>query len=198
MFRRYLRLASLCLPAVGFAGCEGITATEPDDTFFVASIEGAIATEFEGSGRFVVGTDARRPAAPPMFSLFSAGRGASATYSFQLFRRGAELPGVGTYSLAVPVRDAREIQANFSRTGPRGETLEMYTAYEGELEITLSTPERLEGTFRMTAYLSGRQVGPGQIAGSLGRQPDSPTVQVSGRFAADRASTVAFAGMRLP
>jgi hypothetical protein len=188
MFKRW-KSSLLPVLVLGLTACESnLTGPNDDESFFLATIEGAISREVEGGGYFILGTDARRPAAPPKFYLFSAGRGASADLAFQLFRPGAELPATGTYSLGAFVGPTGgDLQATLLRTGRSGETLEMYSASEGELEITVSTPDRIEGAFRLSAYLSGLQVSPGVYVGGLPKTADTPTVEVSGTFGADLA-----------
>jgi hypothetical protein len=189
MSRRRIVLGFLFLVVLGLPACEAASIGPVSDTsYFRASIDGAISSTFEGSGYFIAGVDARRPAAPPMFSLFSEGRGGSANLAFQLFRPGGDLPAVGTYRLGPFVGPTGgEFQANLQITGTRGQTLEMYSASEGLLEITLATPERIEGSFRMSAYRSGGMTGPGTFVGGLRPGPDTPWIDVEGTFAADLA-----------
>ena len=187
-----MRSRLTALTALGFvaviAACDstGSTGPQSDNSYLRASINGALNTSYEGSGQFWLGTGTHRPTQPSTFSLFSAGHGASTNQTFLLFRPGAELPKAGTYTLGVA---GAGFQAHFSRTADQGQTLEAFAASSGELKITRSSPERLEGHFRMTGFQFCHRDRAGSrpnltcvVPTSV--DPDAPTITVEGSFSA--------------
>lgn len=161
---------------------------------FEATVEGAVRATYEGAGDFHAGSDPR-VGEPMVFTLSSEGAEAGTSQSFILHRRGGGIPAVGSYVLGpLESVDGRPqgFTAYYSRRGDN--RLEAYAARSGELEITVSSAERVEGRFRFTGSLycsralqgSERPVGscdPGAIS------PDAPSVEVAGSFVAARMVT---------
>lgn len=176
-------LAALAaLPACDSNPVGGTGADEPT---FSASVQGGVQTAYQGRGYFALFTPTAGTPRPATFTLFSADpRLASReVQSFTLTRMGAEIPAVGRYPLGA--QGAGAFEAHYHRAA--GSTGESYTAREGEVEITRSSPERVEGKFRFLGVRSctGKasqmvcQLSPASAADA-----SAPTVEVSGTFAA--------------
>lgn len=112
---------------------------------------------------------------------------------FSLYRRGADRPREGTYPIVLDYFMDPGVQgfnAIYSRGyTPQGETnewSESYIAQSGEVAITRSSTDRVEGTFTMTgfrycAHQDNMHIGPcmnprGEVI------PGAPTIEVSGSF----------------
>lgn len=156
------------------------------DGWLTAHIVGAVQTEFEGTGYFSAGSG------PPggvsvRFGLGSRGTGASTGQRFSLDRPGNGRPGTGRYTLAPlePDEDGNLVgfTAYYYRTADS--VSEGYTASSGEVEITRSSGDVVEGEFRFSgvlySYSSADSVwytGPNTL------DPGAPTIEVTGSFGA--------------
>ncbi len=163
------------------SACEHVPVAPTETGHVSASLQGSIATTYEGSGQFGVGS-ARAPQRPVLFTLRSLGR--AGDQGFYLQRPGRELPEVGEHALG----QAGGFAAAYERVheGVR----ERYLARRGVLEITVATPERLEGTFRFTAVRTCTGTG-SALHCTVPAPDDAPTIEVAGTFVAVRGAGVA-------
>ncbi len=165
--------------AVALHGCDS-PPTEPEaDASLQAKISGASKSTFEGTGHFYA------PVAPPSFRLVSRGKGSSENQTLQLGRMNAGPPAVGKYPLGLRT----EILAHFSRTGTNG-TYEAFATSSGELEITVSRPDRIEGSFRISGFRfclreqqSSSRTGVACTV-PVADDPSAPRIEVTGSFVA--------------
>ena len=166
--------------AVALHGCDS-PPTEPEaDASLQATTGGATNLTFEGSGQFYA------TAAPLTFRLVSRAKGSSESQTLQIGRMNAGPPAVGKYPLGLRT----EILAHFSRTGDNG-TDEAFATSSGELEITISRPDRIEGSFRISAFRfclreqqqSGSRTGVACTVPTAA-DPSAPRIEVSGSFVA--------------
>jgi hypothetical protein len=156
-----------------------------------ASVEGALTTVYEGNGTF---QDGRDPDAGATFVIYSEGTGERRGQSLMLYRRGAGQPKPGRYELEI-VDPAQPTSRGFTAFFRRvvGDTSEAYAARAGEIVITASDQDRIQGTFRFTAFrYNQRNVGGspgGRSSGSPGNPaPNAPTIEVAGSFHAAPAT----------
>lgn len=171
-------------------GCQG-SVDNAEEGWLRARIVGAIETVHEGTGDFYVGSDPRQGIAV-QFTLNSDGVEVYAGQVLTLFRPGKGRPGEGVYTLApLEVKDGslQGFTAYFHRTidGESGEG-ESFTTVSGEVVVTKSSAEWVEGDFRFKAVLYCRSssdpqrqfrcVGPNTIT------PGAPEIEVTGSFAA--------------
>ncbi len=172
--RRWVSLLAL---AGVLSACESAP-TEPTEVGqLVASIQGNVAASYEGSGQFSIGSNPRAPQRPAAFTLRSTGGGSRDNEGFYLHRLGGELPTPGQYTLG----QAGGFTVAYERV--HNGVRERYTAVTGELEITASTPERIEGTFRLTAVLNCT----GTLSAMNCQVPapvEGPRIEVTGSFIA--------------
>lgn len=173
------------------SACDPAGSVGPDaPSWFRASLQGAVAGDYEGTGEFHAGSDPRA-GEPLVFTLSSRGLGARADQSFQLYRRGAGMPGRGTYSLSeLQHGDARPQGFTAYFTRRVGDRIEAYAARTGQVEITAASAGRIEGTFRFTGslYCSRAVVGsasdPVSCGSPGGFAPNAASIEVSGAFVA--------------
>ncbi|HEV2146121.1 MAG TPA: hypothetical protein VGR37_01755 [Longimicrobiaceae bacterium] len=159
--------------------------------WFRATVTGTVQADYHGGGDFQVGADSRLGGALA-FALFSASEEAGARQSFSLQRVGSTLPARGIYPITL--KDG--FTAQYLREVDR--TLQAFVARSGELEITHSSAERVEGRFRLVGFqycardLKGGRVpeGPCRIPEAI--IPDAPIIEISGSFRAGPASSQEF------
>ena len=175
-----LRRSLICSMATVLLACEAQTTAPTAAGEVTAHVQGSEGSaEYVGSGEF--GTN-RHPIAmsrPGIFSIRSVDRRAVPVQRLALWRRGSEQPTTGTFSIG----GAGDFAARYEVIHDDG-ALVGYSAHEGELEITASTDERLEGTFRFAARRNC--VGtPSMMSCTAGPLPaDVPSVEVAGTFSA--------------
>lgn len=178
MMKRWSGMGLVLGMAVALHGCESHTTQPEADASLQGTTSGASNVTFEGTGHFYA------PAAPPSFRLVSHGKGSSANQTLQIGRMNAGPPAVGKYPLGLRT----EILAHFSRTGTNG-TYEAFATSSGELEITVSRPDRIEGSFRISGFRfclreqqqTGARTGVACTAPTAD-DPSAPRVEVSGSF----------------
>lgn len=169
--------------AVALQGCESHS-TEPAADASLKTTQtttsGASTVTFEGTGQFYA------TVSPLSFRLVSRGNGSSENQTLQLGRMNAGPPAVGKYPLGLQT----EILAHFSRTGSNG-TYEAFATSSGELEITVSRPDRIEGSFRISGvrFCLREQQQTGSRTGEActvptAVDPSAPKIEVSGSFVA--------------
>ncbi len=183
------------LAAVLFlVGCESNPAGDLQPSYMVATLDGALEKQYEGTGEFHTGTPGP---GRKQFQVTSQGQGASANQSFTLTRWDGGRLGRGTYPLAL-VDDSGEqgqlrgITVQFSTR--EGNQEERFVAESGELEITSSSEALVQGRFRFTGFrYCAREVvrsnpplppvGPCTplLAAPI---PNAPKITVSGSFVA--------------
>lgn len=180
MLRRSMALAL----ALTLSACDDGPAGPPDgsenDSAATLRITGAETGEWDGTSVFHVGTDPETGRVE--FSLTLNGRGDAGNEYVVIYGQGR--PEVGTYALGL--FDAPYHAFN-ARGVDGGTGTALYAADRGELVITRSSPERVEGTFHYGAFLYCRatadlQEGPCSI-------PDepiegAPRIEVAGEFSA--------------
>lgn len=169
--------------AVALQGCESHS-TEPAADASPQATQtttgGASTVTFEGTGQFYA------TVSPLSFRLVSRAKGSSENQTLQLGRMNAGPPAVGKYPLGLRT----EILAHFSRTGSNG-TYEAFATSSGELEITASRPDRIEGSFRISGFRfclreqqqAGSRTGEACTVPTA-VDPSAPKVEVSGSFVA--------------
>ena len=180
MMKRWSGMGLVFGVAVALYGCESHP-TEPEaDPSVEAAANEATNLTFQGTGQFYA------PAAPPSFRLVSRGTGSSENQTFQMGRMNAGRPEVGKYPLGL----GTEIKAHFSRTVNNGGTYEAFATSSGELEITVSRSDRIEGRFRISGFRfcqreqqSGSRTGVACTA-PVADDPSAPKIEVSGTFVA--------------
>lgn len=190
---RMMILALAALSPVAACDSDPVGAT-PDGSSFVASVAGDFEATYEGRGYFHALNPPRGVPRPAMFTLHSADpdRINRQVQSFTLHRLGTELPAVGSYAIGrmgLQEGDPQLFQASYDRAV--GGTVERYTGIVGEVQITASSAEGIEGTFRFTGVrtctgtMSHMQctfyAGPD---GSKADPADRATIEVAGSFVA--------------
>lgn len=195
------RTALLAAALAALAACDGSPTAPRTDPGFTATIRGSVQDELQGTGQFhQIPPDPTQPRPRPGRFVITGG-GPFDSRSLMLFREGESLPAPGTYPLAPlapfapPAAGARGFTAVYIRR--QGDSLEGFTSVEGELRITVSTPARVEGTFRF----GGRRNCAGKTVGTLGPgamaslsceypiDPALPAVEVTGSFVATAGPT---------
>ena len=180
MMKRWSGMGLVIGVAVALHGCDS-PPTEPEaDASLQATISGVTNLTFEGTGQFYA------TVAPLSFRLVSRAKGSSENQTLQLGRMNAGLPTVGKYPLGLRT----EILAHFSRTGNNG-TYEAFATSSGELEITASRPDRIEGSFRISGFRfclreqqqTGSRTGVACTVPTAD-DPSAPRIEVSGSFVA--------------
>jgi hypothetical protein len=181
------KLTILVLVA-GLVGCTGEGAVAPREASWLrADVRGAVTAEYEGLGEFWTG---QHPTLGTRFVVNSGATDRAGEQTVMLFRKGGGQPPAGTYPLsAVAPRDADSRGFTVLYFRAAGDTAESYGAAAGEVDITRSDEDRIEGKFRATAYrYSARALrgAPGGVAtGSSGNlDPGAPRIEVSGSFRA--------------
>ena len=181
MMKRWSGMGLVLGVAVALHGCDS-PSTEPEaNASLKAATSGATNVTFEGTGQFYA------PVAPPSFRLVSRGKEGSENQTFQMGRPNAGRPAVGKYPLGLRT----EVQAHFSRTSNNGGTYEAFATSSGELEITVSRPDRIEGSFRISGFrfCLREQQQSGSRTGTACPVPtaddsSAPKIEVSGTFVA--------------
>lgn len=176
--KRWSGMGLLLGVAVALHGCAS-PATEPGEDALAAKASGATNVTFQGTGQFYA------TVAPPSFRLVSRATGSSENQTLQIGRLNAGPPAVGKYPLGL----GTEILAHFSRTGTNG-TYEAFATSSGELEITVSRPDRIEGSVRISGFrFCLREQQTGSRTGEActpptADDPSAPKIEVSGSFVA--------------
>jgi len=166
---------------VAAAGCAEPMTAPVDDSWFNASIEGAVMSEYSGAGHFYQFTRSLAPWPVPWLLISTNGN-----QRFELLHRSGGLPEVGVHELRLPVDvdDPPPFLANYIRV--EGGHEDRYMAVAGEVEVTESTAERVSGTFRFTAERRAVCTSSGSnfrsCEGTL--EEDPPVIEVSGSFEA--------------
>ena len=183
------RIVAFALGLAVLPSCESITPPDPGPSFLRATVQGAVDATYEGNGDFHVGGD-RDAGIAIKFSLSSSGKDHANGQSFLLWRHGIGRPATGSYTLQAPNYTSKRWDS-FAAVYTRrvGNIHEGYVAQSGEVEITLSTSNRVEGTFRFRGlrYYAREVQGAAPPQGS-GRpdvvDPNAPAIEVSGSFVA--------------
>jgi hypothetical protein len=173
---------------LAFAACQGAVSPDRlDDGSFTASVRGAVEVDYVGTGAFYVGRD---PRSPSTSVLTVRSEGVRDSEGEELVLYGAVNVGeVGRYALeaASDMLDAAKFTAFYVRKV--AQTYQMYGSVSGEVEITRSAPERVEGSVRITAlwYCTTPVHGDGASQGSCDPRmlnPDAPSIAITGSFVA--------------
>jgi hypothetical protein len=175
---------------LGLSGC-GQPAAIAGGGWLRARVQGSVeAHHYEGSGYFLVNSDPRRGISV-QFTLHSDGEGPYAGQWFLLYRAGKGRPAKGVYRLApldVQNGSPRGFTAYYSYVDEGKAYSYAYTALSGEVEVTESSGDRIEGVFRFRGvlYCSGATRGPPQkwCVGPNTITPGAPEIEVTGSFAA--------------
>lgn len=199
---RYALLTALWLGAALVACSSDQTSPNPAEGWLSAMIQTPAAAEnsknsYNGTGFFRSSADfpGWPDQAPELFFLYSAGAGDSEGKEFTITRNSAEPPAVGRY----PIGWSEDGQWgwNVHYTDIRGDSIEFFAATGGELEITDSSPERIEGRFTfqvvhgLTCATEWRHemIEPGEfpeLPCSMHLELDSPATEISGSFSVVR------------
>ena len=176
-----------CDPAADTVGTTGAS-------FLLATIEGNIQAKFEGTGDFDTGRDPERGI--PIFFINSRGTGTAVGDRIIFASRGTGRLKKGSYSIGQlrgPDTPSDGLVALYLRTAEN--TIENYVAHSGELSVTASSKDRLEGTFRFKAL---RNCLPDASTGSVaaddpctpipGGVTDVAWVEIVGEFVAVQAT----------
>jgi hypothetical protein len=156
-----MRARSLLFPLAAFgllAACDGspTAAGDPlDEGSFVATVTGSVSASFNAAGRFHLfdPPPVQGFARPGHFRLHAADLDAQNQRGqmFEMQRLGGSVPPVGRYTLVPdPLRAADSTAFSAQYSFIQGQTHLRYIARAGEVEITRSTPQRVEGRFRFT------------------------------------------------
>ncbi len=122
----------------------------------------------------------------PHFGLTADGEGHLEGHRLMLSRFGAGRPAVGTYELAVLRLEGGRLfgfAAYYSRLNEENGR-DAFNVRTGQLVVTKSTPNVVEGTFHFTAglYCGGSPPGPCYYPWTV--VPDAPEIEVAGSFSA--------------
>ncbi len=183
MRKRFASVAGLTALAV-LGGCDYNPVGYTGPSRFVASIEGSVTASYEGTGIFHT-TPPGLPR-PFSFALQSQGTGSASNQGFEFLAK--ERPATGLYELRQGnLLDGDFLHAAF--TVREGNTISRFAAQAGEVEITDSTPDRVEGTFQFTGVLrsiceESRSMGGHFLSCTGVTDHDPPTVRISGTFEA--------------
>ena len=191
---RYItaRTVGLAMIPLVVGACANPVGSE-DMGWLRATITDAREVQFEGTGWFSEHPARDEPIRLPVrFTIASKGVGASVDQDLIILGMGAGVPPVGVYSLAPLEEDGGVLQGLTVYYSRHTDVLaESFTAVSGELEITLSNGDRIEGTFR---YVGSRYCSSpsGLVTDYDGTffcgdpntiDPSAPRVEVSGSFA---------------
>jgi hypothetical protein len=144
------------LAAVGVAACDvhptGVAA--PEDARFVASVSGTTTQGYDGRGFFYAFVPPAGLPRPAHFTLFSTevDRPNQRAQQFELKLWNATRPAEGRHPIQPLVNPfgggEPTFHARYSQLS--GATNDLYVARSGEVEITHSSADRVEGTFHFT------------------------------------------------
>lgn len=192
----HVRLSALALSVglLALSACDLSESLSPADAaYLVATLDSGVQSRFEGTGEFDTGSNPAR-GVEVQFFLDSRGVGASAGERIIFSRAGGGRLGSGTYILEGSGEEGSRLEgltAAYLRQTVG--VAERYVATSGELVVTESSPDRMEGRFRFTAALSCvTRLGENNVvlerAGSCGTPstplPEQPGVVVTGSFVA--------------
>jgi len=202
MKKAYLPLLAT---AVMLAGCGDNPVQVQDATFMQANISGEFSQTFQGTGQFHLGTPPGRPAGD-FFQIVSRGNGDLSTAGFAITSWAGGQLSAGAHALSLPNFDVfraggappQGVTLQYFRRVPSqqfqsGAAIEYWVASAGQLSLTMSTADRVEGTFsgpairyciRDASLQSQQQIGTCEIPS----QPTgiNPQIMVTGTFRADR------------
>jgi hypothetical protein len=175
-------MVKLCIGALmTLAACDQSPMQPSGPNQFLASIEGSIEAAYAGNGFFQ--TVPHRAVIGRGFSLYSQGHGSAGNQEFQIHSKAR--PEVGTYHLGhASAETANPIRLEYHVwDGNQGRAFFVET---GELEITYSSRDRVEGTFRSTARLGAACERAPNIVGcrTITSDADRPSIQIAGSFQA--------------
>lgn len=180
---RFLLAALAALPAL--AACAD-TPTGPEGApSLTATIRGSVQDEFLGAGFFQRVEPPAGAASPGLFTIHS--HDAPLRQSFLLFREGDARPGPGRYPLAATAAGPVRFGAVYQRV--TADRVEGFTAIAGELQVTVSREDRIEGSFRFTGVRNCLGT-PARLDCTTPLDPAQPRVEVSGSFVAVRGGTI--------
>ena len=170
------------------AACDSGPVTGADASHFTASIQGVVETTYQGHGHFRVSTPPEGLPRPTTFVLFSSNgtRASQEAQSFMLQRIGTGLPAVGRYTLGKQGFGSVDPQV-FSATYERktGDRIESYRARSGVVEITSSSADRIEGTFRFAGSRTCEGTRSHMVCSVIsGDEAGTAMIEVSGSFTA--------------
>lgn len=168
--------------ALACGACEGNGPAAGDDPSWLrATINGTVQANYEGTGDFHLGTNDRAGEAAG-FSLYSSGTGAAIGQSFLLQRAGAEIPARGVYPLGL----TDGFTARYIRQAAG--SVQAFVAQSGEVEVLQSSPERIEGRFRLVGFrycardTGGSRAPEGPCTVPSATIANAPTIEVTGSF----------------
>lgn len=170
------------LGALASACTDGVFAPSDRRGWMVATVQGSVVSDYEGTGSFSLGYEYGQGSAD-VFELRSTDvlRGGIEGIVFERF--GAQLPSTGRYWLGS-YED--EFFARYERY--RNGQWEWYAADFGTLDIWSVTHDRIEGEFRFSAALTC--VGNGSaMECEVPPSPSAPRILVEGSFIAVRGSS---------
>lgn len=138
---------------VALAACEPTSELSGPipDGWFLANIQGSQAITYKGTGYFHSNKDIDDWPAElqQRFILFSDGLMESSGAGIAIVGGNGERPQVGLYELGWSEGGAHDWNLTYSVA--RGDSIEIFGATTGELEITRSSKDIVEGTFDLTA-----------------------------------------------
>lgn len=153
---RYIaaRTVGLAMIPLVVGACENPAGSE-DSGWVRATIADVTEVQFEGTGWFFENPAIDEPIRLPLrFTISSEATGASINQTLLIFRPGAGIPAVGAYTLRPLEEKDGMLQGFTAYYGRHGDgQSENFTALSGQLEITKSSGDRIEGTFRYTGSL---------------------------------------------
>jgi hypothetical protein len=173
-------LGALFGAAILVAGCDQQPTGANSQSWFMATVDGAVSASYTGTGDFHLGKDHEGQAA---FSLSSEGTGDAAGQSFLLHRSGAGMPGKGTYALGPQGSGFRAVYIR-----QVDGMMQAFAAQSGELAVAEANSDRVRGTFRLvgTQYceraVRGSAAPSGPCNPTVAPAPGAPTVEITGSF----------------
>ena len=173
-------LRTAALASLALACSDGVF--DPDDSrgWTVATVQGSVVSDYEGTGRFSISYD---QGTSDIFEIRSTDVLRGGIEGIVLERFGSQLPATGRHWIGGYEDD---FFARYERF--RNGQWEWYAADFGTLDIWSATSERIEGEFRFSAALTC--VGDGYaMECTVPPPPNAPRILVEGSFVAIRGSS---------
>jgi hypothetical protein len=178
------RLLGLVWVVLTLSGCDAFTSSATV-SYFVASVEGSVQSEYAGAGRLYTGS---RPGGGQTFSIYSEGEDGHAGQFFSIRSYDGGVPRTGTYPLRLLDGDVSNPEntgfgAQHWRRG--GEETEFFVADSGTVTIERATSRQVEGRFEFSGFRFCTEAASGgseACAIPAAAPQDAPRITVTGRF----------------
>jgi hypothetical protein len=171
--------------ALVLPGCDRSPAS-PAASYFVASVDGSVRSEYSGGGTLHTGT---RPTGGRTFSIYSEGEAGHSGQHFTIRSYDSAVPRAGTYPLRLLDGDV----SNPANTGfgaqhwRTGEENEFFVADSGTVTVERVRSGRMEGRFEFSGFrfcteVSDPAPGGGDCVIPAAAPGEAPRITVTGRF----------------